>query len=216
MVVLNYYEQNLVKYLVTENLGKVLDYSFWLNHREYYLEMEGIAQTLGIDVKRIVVVNFSYELIAYCTSLLAKQMDGLLMHLRLYDFLAANTTKNITYIAEVSRGGKMLYRAVMNGGTNFFPTGMKDGAFSITLNQRNALNHSQPEFFVNLGLISMGVKQTVIKIREALESCDNYTCALNLLCNDQIVTGGYYILAGASGNDAVVITRNRTAPVNIT
>lgn len=80
------------------------------------------------------------------------------MHLRLYDFLAADITKNITYIADYQKGGKTVFRAVMNGGTNFFPTGMKDGAFSITLNQRNALNHSQPEFFVNLGLISLGVK----------------------------------------------------------
>jgi hypothetical protein len=143
-----------------------------------------------------VIANFVYELVAYCTSLLAKQTDGTLMHLRLYDFLAADITKNITYIADFQRGGKHLYTAVMNGGTNFFPTGMKDNQFSITLNQRNALNHSQPELFVNLGKISLGVKQTVIILRETLEKCDNYTCALDYLSNEHIVTGGYFILCG--------------------
>lgn len=55
-----------------EHLSLVIDYSYWIGQRDSYLEMEGIAQTLGLPTRKIVVVNFAYELIAYCTSLIAR------------------------------------------------------------------------------------------------------------------------------------------------
>lgn len=69
---LDYYEANLIKYLVNPPLAVLIDYGYWYNFPEYYLEMEGIAEALGIQAKRVVIVNFAYELVAYCTSLLAK------------------------------------------------------------------------------------------------------------------------------------------------
>ena len=60
------------------------------------------------------------------------------MHLRLYDFLAPDLTRGIMYLGEYYKGGKLIFSAVMNGGTPYFPTGYKNGAFSISLNQRNS------------------------------------------------------------------------------
>lgn len=69
---LKYYEDNIIKYLVPAHLASVIDYSYWIGHRESYLEMEGIGLALGIDPKRVVIANFAYEYFVYCTSLLAK------------------------------------------------------------------------------------------------------------------------------------------------
>jgi len=93
----------------------MVDYSFWYGHREHYMEMEGIAAALGIDARRIVVVNFAYEFIAFCTSLVAKQTDGTLLHVRLYDLLAPERSKNMLFLGEFYRNGTHLYSAVMNG-----------------------------------------------------------------------------------------------------
>jgi hypothetical protein len=196
-------------------LAAVIDYGYWYNHREAYLEMQGIAEALNIDTRRIVIVNFAYEFVAYCTSLLAKQEDGLLMHLRLYDFLAPELSKSMLFIGEFYRNNTHLYTAVMNGGTPFFPTGIKNGSFSITINQRNAFNHSQDEYFANIGMISYGTIQTVKLIRETLEACEDFECALKKLSNDTVVTGAYFILAGVKDNDAVVISRDRMGAAHV-
>ncbi len=46
--VIQWYETNLISKLIPEHLATVIDYSFWLGFREYYLEMEGIANAVGI------------------------------------------------------------------------------------------------------------------------------------------------------------------------
>lgn len=215
LATLNNFE-SLLNQLLPEHLQVMIDYSFWYGHREAYLEMEGIAQVLSIDPRRIVVINFTYELIAFCTSLLGKQVDGTLIHVRLYDFLESESTKKILFIGEFYRNNTHIYSAVMNGGTPFFPTGFKNGSYSITLNQRNSLNRTFTEQLANIGMISYGHIQTIKLIRETLEACDDYQCAFNKLSNESIITRGYFIIAGVNGDDAAVISRDRQGAANVT
>ena len=70
--ILEYYDEVLISKMIPKPLQMVIDYAFWYNFREYYLEMEGIAQIIGVPARRIVVTNYAYEFVAYCTSLLAK------------------------------------------------------------------------------------------------------------------------------------------------
>lgn len=131
------------------------------------------------------------------------------MHLRLYDFLAPELSKNITYIAEFYKGGNHIYSAVMNGGTPFFPTGFKKNAFSISMNQRNSTERTFSEFMANMGMISFGYQPAVQMVRDTLEKCDTYECAANKLAKDTLVTKAYFIVAGVKDNEGIVISRNR-------
>lgn len=66
-----------------------------------------------------------------------------------------------------------------------------------------------------MGMMSMGFKPSVMIVRETLEKCADFKCALDNLSNDTIITGAYYILNGAKDNDASVITRDRQNAANI-
>jgi len=105
-----------------------------LHEPEKYYEFEGIAEALGIPTSRVIVMNYVYEFVAYCTSIIAKETDGTIMHMRILDFGFPELQKAQTYIGEFYKGGKKLYSAVLFGGTPIFQTGYKEGAFSITLN----------------------------------------------------------------------------------
>jgi len=77
----------------------LIDYGIWWQERERYLEMDGIARELDLPTKKVVLVNYIFEFVTYCTSLVAKQTDGTLIHLRILDFAPTKDLKNITYIA---------------------------------------------------------------------------------------------------------------------
>ena len=88
--------------------------------------------------------------------------------MRILDFIAPELQKPQTYIGEFYRGGKMIFSAVMTGGTPTFPTGYKQGAFSITLNQRNPYKN-QRGYLANLGWMASGYAQVASLLRETLE-----------------------------------------------
>ena len=51
----------------------MLDYgTWWGGSREKYLEMQGVAKALGIKTSRVVLINYIFEFVTYCTSILAK------------------------------------------------------------------------------------------------------------------------------------------------
>lgn len=162
--------EKVVDFYLNENAKTIVDYSFWLAQREHYLEMEGIATALGIDTRRIVLANFVYEYIAFCTSLLAKQVDGTILHVRMYDFIAPEETKKMLYIGEFYRNGSYLYSGVMHGATPFFASGFRNGSFSITMNQRNP-SHSVDQHLANLGMMTYGYPMTFKLLRDTYDRC---------------------------------------------
>jgi len=121
-----------------------------------------------VPVSRVILANYAYEYVAFCTSIIAKESSGTIMHMRILDFIAPELQKPQTYIGEFYRGGKMIFSAVMTGGTPTFPTGYKQGAFSITLNQRNP-SKNQSSYLANLGWMASGYAQVASLLRETLE-----------------------------------------------
>lgn len=95
-----------------------------------------MAEMAGIETHLAVLMNFVYEFDSYCTSLIARLSNGQIIHQRNLDFYFANVTREITYIAKFYRGDVYLYDAVMFGGIVGTYTGYKEGAFAVTLNQR--------------------------------------------------------------------------------
>ncbi len=111
-----------------------------------------------------------------------------------------------------------MYRAVMFAGIPSIFTGFKQGAFSLSINQKlwwdpTSLNK---ELQANTGAISLGIKQPPRLFREVLEKCSNYSCALQVLQSTQIVTPCYFTLVGTMENEGAVISRNRTHTINTT
>jgi hypothetical protein len=134
LLTLEFYEKAVIRLLIPEQFQVSLDYGVWWSQRERYLEFQGIAQAIGVPTIRVLVWNYIYEFLAYCTSIVAKQQDGKILHMRLLDYGDVENTKNMTYIGEFYKNNTLLYKAVMTGGTPSSPTGYKEGKFSISLN----------------------------------------------------------------------------------
>lgn len=78
---------------------KYLDWTIKWYHAERYQEIQGIAEVLGAEDHIVLMVNYVYEFTSYCTSIIAKQEDGTIVHMRMLDFSFPDDTRNLTYVA---------------------------------------------------------------------------------------------------------------------
>ena len=62
--------------------------------------------------------------------------------------------------------------------------------------------------------MASGYTQVASLLRETLEKCDNYTCALAKLQNDYTCAPVYFILAGTKDYEGVVISRGQQGTAN--
>jgi len=81
-------------------------------------------------------LNYIYELQAYCTSIVARQADGTIIHGRNLDFDEADAMRDITFIAQYVKDGEVLFNAVQFAGTIGIYTGVREGGFSVSENNR--------------------------------------------------------------------------------
>jgi len=66
---------------------------------EYYREVIGMTQILGIDSSIGLMLNYAFEIgDALCTSVVARQADGTLLHGRNMDFAFADAVRNATFV----------------------------------------------------------------------------------------------------------------------
>ena len=66
---------------------------------EYYDEMEGIGEILGFSTHEVVMINYLYELDAYCTSIIGKMSNNSVFLARNLDFYYPEETRKILYTA---------------------------------------------------------------------------------------------------------------------
>jgi hypothetical protein len=65
-------------------------------------------------------------------------------------------------------------------------------------------------------MIFMSYNQASWLIRDTLEQCADYACALNKLSNDPMIAPGYLIVAGTKDYEGAIIARDRFGAANIT
>jgi N-acylethanolamine-hydrolysing acid amidase len=100
-IVINNYLSQIPWFLlpvVTEVAG-----ALWWLQPEYYQELVGMGSSLGLDPKSLMVAQYAYEFSAFCTSVIAHDASGQIIHSRNLDFAFASTMRNITYEAVFTR-----------------------------------------------------------------------------------------------------------------
>ncbi|CDW80403.1 n-acylethanolamine-hydrolyzing acid amidase-like [Stylonychia lemnae] len=202
----------LYKDVISEAINymfKFLDLITWSRFNERMQEIEGIADVLDLSSNQVMMMNFLYELDAYCTSIIARQDNGNLLLLRNLDFYFPNETKKITYIGKFYRAEKLLFEAPMFAGLVGVYTGMRENAFALSINERNP-KKSDTGFMANIGMMFSGFSQISYLTRQVLQDCNDYNCAFSKLQTKTLIAGGYLILAGKQGNEGAVISRERT------
>ena len=84
--------------VITEVAG-----ALWWLQPEYYQELVGMGSSLGVDPKSLLVAQYAYEFSAFCTSVIAHDSEGQIIHSRNLDFAFAGPMRNITYEAVFMR-----------------------------------------------------------------------------------------------------------------
>jgi hypothetical protein len=142
--------------------------------------------------------------------------DGTIVHDRNLDFAFAEIMRNVTYVAKFMKGDEYLYDAMMFAGYNGVMTGIKKGAFSISLNERKPSWRTSPlELIKNFASLFAGYKQNTKLIRDTLETCQNFDCAFKALSEEYVIAPSYFIVAGLKNNEGAVITRDRFTIANM-
>lgn len=146
----------------------------WLTHPSYWEEIQGMAHAIGAKESRLLLIQYVYELFAFCTSTVAYDASGLIHHGRNLDFAFAESMRSAIYEAHFMKNRKTVFKAVMVGLTNGVTSGQGSG-FTISLNQRfPSHKKNQKEKWANIAnMYTNGNKPTLI-IRKALENCTDY------------------------------------------
>ena len=149
---------DLYEEVISEAIGymfKFLDMITFSRNNEKYQEMEGIAKALDRQTNEVMMLNYLYELDAYCTSIVAKSTNNSIIFARNLDFYFANETRKILYIAKYYRGEQYLFEAPMFAGIVGVYTGYKPNGFALAINERNPKS-SDSGFLQNLGMLFSG------------------------------------------------------------
>ena len=186
---------------------------------EYRREIEGIAAATSLDVGYIWVLNMMYEVIGYCTSLVAQDAAGRVWHGRNLDFgifMGADPATHSWYLTQklraiqfnamFTRGGKPLYNSTTYGGFVGLLSGSKAGAFSITVDTRYDKS-------VDAGLIGWlrgkhnDCHFLTFETRAVMEANATYAQALHTLTTYKPLGPAYIIVAGVQPGEGAVVTK---------
>lgn len=120
-------------------------------------------------------LQYVYEIAAFCTSVVARTPENLVFHNRNLDFAFAKMMGKMTYIGRFMKDGKEVFEATMFAGYTGIFTGIRKGAFSVSINTRKpSWRRDLTSLALNVLNISKGKTQSAKLVREVLTNCDNY------------------------------------------
>ena len=173
--------------------------------------MDRLAEVLGLTVEQTVSVNSISEYSTFCTSIVARDPNGLISHVRNLDFDYTTVMKQLVYQAVLRKDGEDRAFAPSIAGYYGAYTGHKPDSFSVSYNVRetvqvpteemirsNLQNSLNPEYVPLWNLI-----QTLL-----LERTINFEQAVTEFSTRKVTSPGYVIVGGLHENQGVVIARD--------
>ncbi|KAK5965301.1 N-acylethanolamine-hydrolyzing acid amidase [Trichostrongylus colubriformis] len=217
--------------MVTFVPKQLLPAAFWIAGQlnryfpeEYADEIRGIANASGLPLGLVVSMNILYDILAFdrkhilqlgCTSIVAQTENGTIFHGRNLDYAMGDLLKNVTIIADFTRGQghdkKIVYSGVTFALSSTLFTGQND-AFSLSLNAR----YSGP-YIYNIFMEFYTRFRTPVGflLREVLSTSKTYAEAVNHLANRLLFSPSYIIIGGRERGEGAIISRNRIHAVDI-
>uniref|UniRef100_A0A9J8BRL7 Acid ceramidase n=1 Tax=Cyprinus carpio carpio TaxID=630221 RepID=A0A9J8BRL7_CYPCA len=182
--------------------GKLIDLSLMVDTLPYPFneEIRGIASVSGVPLGEVVLFNIFYEVFTVCTSLVAEDVNGNLIHARNLDFglfmgwdlknrswIITEKLKPLVVNIDFRRNNQTVFKSTNFAGYVGMLTGIHPHSFTLTMNER---------FSLDGGYIG------------------NYESAKALLSDTKLLAPAYFILGGNQPGQACIITRSRTHSIN--
>uniref|UniRef100_H3AMR5 Acid ceramidase n=1 Tax=Latimeria chalumnae TaxID=7897 RepID=H3AMR5_LATCH len=190
-------------------------------------EIQGIADVSGTPLGEIMLFNIFYEVFTVCTSLVAEDKTGKLLHARNLDFglfLGWDTHDHSWKVTEKLRplvvnldfqkNNKTVFKSTGFAGYAGTLTGMKPGIFSLTMNERFSIDGGYIGIFEWILGLRDGMWMSFLT-RSVLENATSYDEAKNQLAKTKMLAPAYFILGGVKSGEGCVITRSRESCLDI-
>ena len=188
----------------------------------YNYEIIGIAGLLdGVSVGDVLLANVFYEATAYgdeaknkaCTSIVAEAQNGTIFHGRNLDYYMTGILRNMTITVDFQKGGKTVFTGTTIAGYIGLLTGQKPYGYTISLDERNRgkiwMNALEALAAGSAGIVSFHIRDTLSNEEF------NFEHALIYLTDKPLIASCYIILGGTKPGEGAVITRDRTAAVDL-
>ncbi|XP_069368508.1 N-acylethanolamine-hydrolyzing acid amidase isoform X2 [Paralichthys olivaceus] len=179
----------------------------------YAGEIRGMASHFGGSLSDVIILNFAYEISAFCTSIIAQDKSGNIYHGRNLDYphpILKNLTVNVVFL----KNGEVMYRGTSFAGYVGLWTGQSPNKFTVSGDQRGT-EHLLNWWKNFVSAFLLGWSPVSWLVRETLEAAEDFQNAVMLLSKIPIITGVYYIVGGVRAKEGVVITRDRMGPADI-
>jgi len=116
----------------------------------------------------------------------------------------------MSFIGNFQRGGKTVFTATTFAGFIGILSGMRPGAFSVTINTRFYPDGISELFYeVVAAILEKNASLVAFLARDVLQNQPNFDAALYNLSNEELIADVYYTMAGVKPTEGVVISRNR-------
>ncbi|XP_037569256.1 acid ceramidase-like [Dermacentor silvarum] len=205
--------------LIDTEMPKLLSTLPW----QFTEEMKSLSEITGLPLGEVVLYNVFYEFFTVCTSIVAQDANGEIYHARNMDFglfLGWDSQNHTWAMTEVlrptvikldfQRSQKTVFKAVSFAGYLGILTGVKQGAFSMTVNERFNLNGG----FIGLLEWILGDHSqhwVGFLTRQLMENETSYDTAKAMLSTSKLIAPVYFILGGTRPGEGAIITRDRNS-----
>ena len=183
----------------------------------YAGEIAGIEAATNISALDLFVVNIMYEVSGACTSIVAQDASGHILHGRNLDFGSAHalttTMRPTLRHLDFQRGGKTVFTSTTFLGYVGCLTCVKPGAFSVSVDTRIwAYSGGLPGELIKwlLGIDRSGHFLSFMT-RDAMEGDADYAAAAARFNTTVLLGPAYVIAAGVAAGEGAVFTRSAKA-----
>uniref|UniRef100_A0A8C4IIX5 Acid ceramidase n=1 Tax=Dicentrarchus labrax TaxID=13489 RepID=A0A8C4IIX5_DICLA len=184
-------------------------------------EIKGIATASGIPLGEVVLFNIFYEVFTVCTSIVAEDDKGNLIHGRNLDFglfmgwdvknkswIISEKLKPLVVNLDFKRNNQTVFKSTNFAGYVGMLTGIKPHMFTLTMNERFSLDGGY------IGILEwiLGKRDGMwmsFLTRSVLENANSYEEAKALLAQTKLLAPAYFILGGNRTGQGCIITRSR-------
>lgn len=181
---------------------------------EFAREITGVAHYSKLSFSQIFLMNYMYESLAGCTSILFENEAGEIVLGHNLDYYWTDSIGNSIVLLEFYRNNQLLYKAHSVAGQIGIFTGIKSNKYAMTLNQRatgiyNLIFHYKQ-------LLMIGLLPVIYNIRLSLENSTNFYKVVKFLSEVQLASPCYFTVSGVKHNEGIIITRNANSVANLT
>jgi len=170
----------------------------------YRAEINYFAECTDVPLNGLIFINLLYDIFAACTSIVAQDTNGTILHGRNFD-AHMPALRNMSFIAHYTNDdGDVLYDGTAQIGYVGLWTGYKLNAFTLTGDARD-----QGSILTNIEAIHDDYWPVRWLIRDVIANQETFGEALQRLQTEKMMAPAYYILGGLYFPEGAVITRNQ-------